>query len=89
MATKTQDCSIDRVTDNDERYGKELHACKYFLKLEGDNNLKKARAWLGKYETWNLRNLEVGACYLQIGSKAKFLRLPEFQAQKLLVQARG
>ena len=81
-------CSTQRLSSTDTSLV-EISGVKYWMKLEGDNNFKKARAWLDKYEAWNLRNLEVGSCYLQLGSKAKFLKLPEFQLERPLVQARG
>jgi hypothetical protein len=62
----------------------EISGVKYFFKLEGHRNLTKARYWLSKYETWNLRNLETGSAYLQIGSKVKMLKLPLFKSEKVL-----
>jgi len=71
-------CSTQRLSSTDTTLV-EISGVKYWFKLEGDNNLKKARAWLDKYEAWNLRNLETGQCYIQIGSSAKLLKLPEWK----------
>jgi hypothetical protein len=62
----------------------EISGVKFWFKLEGENNLRKARAWLNKYTVWNLRNLEIGQAYLQIGAKIKLLRLPLFNTEKVL-----
>jgi len=62
----------------------EISGVKFWFKLEGENNLRKARAWLNKYETWNLRNLEIGQCYVQYNGKVKLVRLPLFDTQKVL-----
>jgi hypothetical protein len=64
----------------------EISGVKYWFKLEGHRNATKARWWLGKYHTWNLRNLEVGECYLQIGDNVKLLKLPLFEAVKVACQ---
>lgn len=57
----------------------EISGVKYWFKLEGHRNLVKARYWLDKYTVWRLRELNVGECYLQIGSKIKLLEIPMFQ----------
>ena len=76
-------CSTQRLSSTDTSLV-EISGVKYWMHLDGDNNLKKARTWLGKYETFRLRDLEVGTCYLQVGSKAKFLRLPEWRQPEWL-----
>jgi len=51
----------------------------YWFRLQGARNIQKARYWLSKYETWNLRDLPIGSCYRQVGSKTKLLNLPKFE----------
>lgn len=70
-------CSSQRLSAVDASLI-EISGVRYWGKLEGENNLRKARAWLSKYETWNLRNLNLGEFYLQVGSKVKLLQLPKF-----------
>ena len=57
----------------------------YWFRLQGARNIQKARYWLSKFETWKLRDLETGMCYLQIGSKVKLLRLPKFEEQRIVI----
>ena len=63
----------------------EISGVKFWFKLEGENNLRKARAWLPKYNVWRLRELEVGHCYQQIGSSIDFIRVPLFEAKRQVV----
>ena len=67
----------------------EISGCKFWFKLEGENNLRKARAWLPKYNVWRLRELEVGCCYQQIGSDIQFIRVPLYSRLKLPAQKVG
>jgi len=62
----------------------EISGVKFWFKLEGENNLRKARAWLDKYHVWRLRELEVGHCYQQIGSSIDFIKIPLFEAERFL-----
>jgi len=62
----------------------EISGVRYFFRLSGQRNLTKARLWLDKYTTWKLRGLEVGTCYLQMRDKVKLLRLPLFEAQRVI-----
>jgi hypothetical protein len=78
-------CSTQRLASTDVNLI-EISGVRFWFKSEGENTLKKARAWLPKFATWRLRNLEVGQCYLQIGSKIKLLRLPLFDAKKVLAR---
>jgi len=70
-------CSTQRLASTDTSLV-EISGVKYWFKLEGQNNLAKARAWLPKFTVFRLRDLEVGQCYLQVGSKIRLLRLPKF-----------
>jgi Cdc6-like AAA superfamily ATPase len=62
----------------------EISGVKYWFKLEGENNLRKARAWLPKYNVWRLRDLEVGHCYMQVGSDIDYLKLPLFKVKEVI-----
>jgi hypothetical protein len=62
----------------------ELAGLRLWFKLEGHRNLSKARWWLSKYQTWNLRNLQVGQCYMQVGSNVKLLKLPLFREESIV-----
>lgn len=64
----------------------EISGLRYFLKLEGENSIRKVRSWLTKYETWRLRDLSVGEGYVQFGSKTKLFRFPLFQKERLKVK---
>lgn len=64
----------------------ELSGVRYWFKLEGHRNLSKARWWLPKFTVFRLRDLEIGQCYVQSGSKIKLLRLPLFRAEKVIAQ---
>lgn len=64
----------------------EISGVKFWMKLEGENNLRKARAWLPKYNVWRLRQLEVGHCYQQVGSNIEYLRVPLFKVEKVIAQ---
>lgn len=79
-------CSTQRLSSVDINLI-ELSGTRYWFKLEGHRNLVKARYWLNKYTSWRLRNLDVGACYVQVGSRIRLLRLPKFQAKEVLVRA--
>ena len=76
-------CSTQRLASTDANMP-EISGVKFWGKLEGENNLRKARAWLPKFTVWRLRDLEVGQFYLQIGSKVKLLRLPKFEAKEVI-----
>ncbi|MDH5783676.1 MAG: hypothetical protein OEZ35_08480, partial [Candidatus Bathyarchaeota archaeon] len=62
----------------------EISGCKFWFKLEGENNLRKARAWLDKYHVWRLRELKLGEAYQQIGSNIDFIKVPKFEAKRFL-----
>lgn len=76
-------CSTQRLASTDVNLV-EINGVKFWGKLEGENNLRKARAWLPKFTVWRFRDLEIGEFYLQIGSKVKLLRLPKFEVQKVI-----
>ena len=76
--------STQRLASTDTNLA-EISGIKYWGKLEGENNLRKARSWLSKYQTWNLRNLDIGQFYLQSGSCVKLLRFPKFEAVKKVI----
>jgi len=63
----------------------EVSGIRYFFRLSGQRNLMKARYWLNKYSTWNLRNLETGQTYLEVEGKIKLLRLPLFKATQKVI----
>jgi hypothetical protein len=63
----------------------EISGVKYWFKLEGHRNLSKARYWLDKFCVWNLRNLQVGNCYVQDGSNVELLALPLFESTKKVI----
>jgi len=77
--------SVQRLSTTDTTLV-EISGVKFWLKLEGENNLRKARSWLPKFVVWRLRDLEVGSAYLQIGSKVKLLRLPLFETKKVIAK---
>lgn len=79
-------CSTQRLSTVDINLI-EISGVRYWFKLEGARNLSKARWWLDKYVVWRLRDLEVGQCYVQVGSKAKLLKVPMFQREQLEVKA--
>ena len=64
----------------------EVSGIKYWFRMSGHRNIVKTRFWLSKYETWNLRNLEIGSCYLQCGSKIKLLKLPLFSIEQVIAK---
>ncbi len=66
----------------------EISGLRYFLKLEGENSIRKVRSWLTKFQSWRLRDLNVGEGYLQFGSKTKLLRFPLFQRMKVKVNVK-
>jgi len=70
-------CSTQRLASTDTNLV-ELSGVKFWSKLEGENNLRKARAWLNKFTVWRLRDLPVGDFYLQVGSNTKLLHLPKW-----------
>ena len=49
----------------------EISGLKYFGKTEGDNNLRKAKAWLGYEWLEKVKDLQVGEFLMQYGSKVK------------------
>lgn len=65
----------------------EISGLRYFLKLEGENSIRKVRSWLTKFQAWRLRDLSVGEGYVQFGSKTKLMRFPLFQRMKVKVLA--
>jgi len=58
----------------------EISGLKYFGKLEGDNNLRKAKAWLLKPYLQQARDLAVGEFFHQYGSKITLEKVPLFQS---------
>lgn len=41
-----------------------------------------ASAWLDKVRCWSLRDLGVGTCYEQIGSKVRLIRVALFELKQ-------
>ncbi len=78
-------CSTQRLASVDINLI-EVSGVRYWFKLEGQRNLMKARYWLDKFTTWRLRDLEVGSCYIQQGSRIKLLRLPLFKTEKVIAK---
>lgn len=64
----------------------EISGVRYWFKLEGHRNISKARWWLNKYKAWRLRELELGQCYVQVGSRIRLLRLPLFKVEKVIAK---
>lgn len=58
----------------------EISGLKYFGKTEGDNNRRKAKAWLSKQYLDKARDLETGEFLHQYGSKISFEKVPLFQS---------
>ena len=60
----------------------EISGLKFFGKTEGDNNRRKARAWLPK-EYFNMaKDLKTGEFIQQYGSKITSEKTPLFQTQR-------
>ena len=57
----------------------EISGLKYFGKTEGDNNRRKAKAWLPKEHLNKARDLKTGEFLRQYGSKITFEKVPLFQ----------
>jgi len=53
---------------------------KYFGKTEGDNNRRKAKAWLPKEYLNKARDLKTGEFLQQYGSRIAFEKVPLFQS---------
>lgn len=79
-------CSTQRLSTVDINLI-EISGVRYWFKLEGARNLSKARWWLDKYVVWRLRDLPIGECYVQVGTKVKLLRVPMFQREQFKVKA--
>jgi len=57
----------------------EISGLKYFGKTEGDNNRRKAKAWLPKEYLNKARDLKTGEFLQQYGSKITLEKVPLFQ----------
>ncbi len=60
----------------------EISGVKYWFKTEGQNNLRKAKAWLPKQRLWQLRDLKTRECFFQYGSSIKRVMTPYYKAMK-------
>lgn len=58
----------------------EISGLKYFGKTEGDNNRRKAKAWLPKERLNKARDLQTGEFLQQYGSKITLEKVPLFQS---------
>ena len=58
----------------------EISGLKYFGKTEGDNNRRKAKAWLPKEYLNKAKDLKTGEFLQQYGSKITFEKVPLFQS---------
>ncbi|MFX0197274.1 MAG: hypothetical protein ACFFCW_14205 [Candidatus Hodarchaeota archaeon] len=58
----------------------EISGLKYFGKTEGDNNRRKAKAWLPKDYLNKARDLQTGEFLQQYGSKITLEKVPLFQS---------
>jgi len=58
----------------------EISGLKYFGKTEGDNNRRKAKAWLSKEYLNKARDLRTGEFLRQYGSKITLEQVPLFQS---------
>jgi len=58
----------------------EISGLKYFGKTEGDNNRRKAKAWLPKEYLNKARDLKTGEFLRQYGSKIVLEKVPLFQS---------
>jgi len=56
----------------------EISGLHYFGKLDGDNNLRKAKAWLGKEWLETVRDLDVSEFLVQYGSQIDKQRMPYY-----------
>ena len=59
----------------------EISGLKYFGETEGDNNRRKAKAWLPKEYLNKARDLETGEFLHQYGGKITLERVPLFQSR--------
>lgn len=64
----------------------EISGVKFWFRLDGENNLRKARSWLSKTNVYMLRDLDVGICFQQIGSSAEIVRVPLWSNKPLTVK---
>ena len=58
----------------------EISGLKYFGKTEGDNNRRKAKAWLPREHLNQARDLKTGEFLQQYGSKITLEKVPLFQS---------
>ena len=58
----------------------EISGLKYFGKTEGDNNRRRAKAWLSKEYLDRARDLKTGEFLQQYGSKITFEKVPLFHS---------
>jgi len=58
----------------------EISGLKYFGKTEGDNNRRKAKAWLPREHLNKARDLKTGEFLQQYGSKITLEKVPLFQS---------
>jgi len=56
----------------------EISGVKFFGKTEGDNNLRKLKAWLPKPYLQQARDLTIGEFFHQYGSKVTLEKVPLF-----------
>jgi len=61
----------------------EISGLKYFGKTEGDNNRRKAKAWLLKEYLDQARDLKTGEFFFQYGSKISLEKAPLFQSLRM------
>ena len=59
----------------------EISGLKYFGKTEGDNNRRKAKAWLPKEDLNKARDLKTGQFLHQYGSRIILEEVPLFQSR--------
>jgi hypothetical protein len=59
----------------------EISGLKFFGKTEGDNNRRKAKAWLPKQYLNKARDLKTGEFLHQYGSKITSEKVPLFQSR--------
>ncbi len=59
----------------------EISGLKYFGKTEGDNNRRKAKAWLPKECLNKARDLKTGEFLHQHGSEITFEKVPLFRSK--------
>jgi len=68
-----------RLASNDTNLV-EISGLKYFGKTEGDNNRRKAKAWLPKEYLNKARDLRTGEFFQQYGSKITLEKVPLFKS---------